>query len=351
VSVLESVLGILGATRACFSGDTLLLTDQGRKRIDAIRVGDKVLSRDEFDARGELAYKEVQEVFVRTGRVLRLTLIDNVVIRTTAEHPFWSVTQSKWTNAGEMVAGEILLSHDDQLVRVVDVEDTGEYATVYNLRVADYHTYFVGGEDWGFSVWAHNLNCGDTVQRTVNGNPESVVLPKINFPHLRNVEIDTARAAIIGFHILPAKAPPITSTATITIPHVKVLVRGGGKLVGATVEIKPSKVPASPHDMIQASVRVYDAQGNLLATKPHTTFFPPAWTTKQIETAVYSAYEAHYTAGGSPFAPRLQVTTPQHVNLEISVKESGNPPKLSDIPTAYPTTANPTLTQIHEPPP
>ncbi|MCZ2340833.1 MAG: HINT domain-containing protein, partial [Bacteroidales bacterium] len=27
---------------------------------------------------------------------------------------------------------------------------------VYNLRVADWHTYFVGGEDWGFSVWAHN---------------------------------------------------------------------------------------------------------------------------------------------------------------------------------------------------
>jgi hypothetical protein len=38
------------------------------------------------------------------------------------------------------------------------VEDTGAWATVYNLRVADYHTYFVGGEDWGFSVWAHNAD-------------------------------------------------------------------------------------------------------------------------------------------------------------------------------------------------
>jgi hypothetical protein len=27
---------------------------------------------------------------------------------------------------------------------------------VYNLRVSDYHTYFVGCLDWGFSVWAHN---------------------------------------------------------------------------------------------------------------------------------------------------------------------------------------------------
>ena len=30
---------------------------------------------------------------------------------------------------------------------------------VYNLRVADWHTYFVGCDEWGFSVWAHNANC------------------------------------------------------------------------------------------------------------------------------------------------------------------------------------------------
>ncbi|MEJ5277470.1 MAG: hypothetical protein WHU94_16335, partial [Thermogemmata sp.] len=27
---------------------------------------------------------------------------------------------------------------------------------LYNLRVADYHTYFVGDAHWDFSVWAHN---------------------------------------------------------------------------------------------------------------------------------------------------------------------------------------------------
>jgi hypothetical protein len=29
---------------------------------------------------------------------------------------------------------------------------------VYNLRVADHHTYFVGDEGWGFDVWVHNAN-------------------------------------------------------------------------------------------------------------------------------------------------------------------------------------------------
>ncbi len=33
------------------------------------------------------------------------------------------------------------------------------YQTLYNLKVSEYHTYFVGSEEWGFSVWSHNLNC------------------------------------------------------------------------------------------------------------------------------------------------------------------------------------------------
>jgi hypothetical protein len=39
------------------------------------------------------------------------------------------------------------------------VEESGRVTTVYNCRVADFHTYFVGGEDWRFSVWAHNASC------------------------------------------------------------------------------------------------------------------------------------------------------------------------------------------------
>ena len=32
--------------------------------------------------------------------------------------------------------------------------------TVYNLRIEEYHTYFVGSAEWGFSVWAHNADYG-----------------------------------------------------------------------------------------------------------------------------------------------------------------------------------------------
>jgi hypothetical protein len=43
------------------------------------------------------------------------------------------------------------------------VSDTGRLATVYNLEIEDDHTYFVGCDEWGFSVWAHNRDgCGGT---------------------------------------------------------------------------------------------------------------------------------------------------------------------------------------------
>jgi hypothetical protein len=37
-------------------------------------------------------------------------------------------------------------------VAVAEVYDTGQYETVYNCRVAEWHTYFVGGAEWGFAV-------------------------------------------------------------------------------------------------------------------------------------------------------------------------------------------------------
>ena len=40
------------------------------------------------------------------------------------------------------------------------VNDTSEWEVVYNLRIADYHTYFVGDDAWGWCAWAHNEYLG-----------------------------------------------------------------------------------------------------------------------------------------------------------------------------------------------
>jgi len=76
------------------------------------------------------------------------------VIRTTQEHPFF-VQGKGWTPAGEIKSGDVIRT-EEGWVPVSESKDTGQWETVYNLRVADFHTYFVGRPEWGFSVWAHN---------------------------------------------------------------------------------------------------------------------------------------------------------------------------------------------------
>jgi hypothetical protein len=139
---------------ACFTGDTPLLTPEGSKRIDQFQVGDLVLSRDEHDPDSPVLPKVVEEVFVRTGRILHLH-VGGRIIKTTPEHPLY-VRDRGWIAAAELAVGDLLCGHDGRLIVLDDVLDTGEHETVYNLHICDFHTYFVGAEEWGFSVWAHN---------------------------------------------------------------------------------------------------------------------------------------------------------------------------------------------------
>jgi len=46
--------------------------------------------------------------------------------------------------------GDMLRTADNRPVVVEGVAESGEVTTVYNFHVADYHTYYVGHESWGF---------------------------------------------------------------------------------------------------------------------------------------------------------------------------------------------------------
>jgi hypothetical protein len=148
---------------ACFIAGTLLKTETGWVAIEHLAVGDLILSRDESDPSGAVVSKVVEEVFVRSAPVLTVQ-VSGRVIGTTSEHPFW-VSGQGWTPARELRVGDLLVGHDGQMVRVESVEDSGQWAVVYNCRVADYHTYFVGSEEWGFSVWVHNAECAILIKQ------------------------------------------------------------------------------------------------------------------------------------------------------------------------------------------
>ena len=147
----------LAGFRTCFAPGTPLRTPDGSRYIEDIRVGDLVLSRDEHNCEGPVEAKVVDEVFGREG-LLWYVDANGRRIRTTAEHPFF-VAGRGWIPCHDLKVGDRLLTESGAWVTVEAVEDTGVWSTVYNLRVADYHTYFVGCDEWGFAVWAHNADC------------------------------------------------------------------------------------------------------------------------------------------------------------------------------------------------
>jgi hypothetical protein len=141
-------------SQACFAAGTPLLTPTGDKPIEQFKPGDWILTAPEEDPTAPTEAKQVEEVF-RNEAVLWQLCAGGKFILTTAEHPFWVVGRG-WTAARDLMPGDRLRSHDERWVTVEAARNLGEEASVYNLRIADYHTYFVGDESWGFSVWAHN---------------------------------------------------------------------------------------------------------------------------------------------------------------------------------------------------
>jgi hypothetical protein len=152
--------------RACFAAGTPMLTPDGSKAIEDFQVGDLILSRDEHRPDGPVEAKTVEEVFVNVAPILRVHVREQV-IRTTPEHPFFVQRLYKFVAAKKLQPGDLFLSDDGRWVEVAAIEETDEQETVYNLRVADYHTYFVGKPEWGFSVWAHNICDAKALARAI----------------------------------------------------------------------------------------------------------------------------------------------------------------------------------------
>ena len=158
LSALAASGSMADMLRPCFAAGTPLLTPDGSKPIEQFRPGDWVLAAPEDDPEGPVEPRMVEEVFQNYAPLLYLR-VGGRTIRTTAEHPFW-VRGRGWTQAHQLIAGDHLRSHDGRWVVLDAVVGGQEAARLYNMRIADYHTYFVGEPTWGFAVWSHNTRCG-----------------------------------------------------------------------------------------------------------------------------------------------------------------------------------------------
>ena len=154
INLVSIVFSMFNPT--CFTGDTEVYTSDGLVCIEEIQVGDSVWAYN--PETGETELKEVLNVWVKeTDEILHVSTSDGETIDTTTNHPFY-VEDKGWVAAGDLEIGDTLITADGDEVEVTDLEleKLAEPITVYNLEVADFHTYFVGE----YGVLVHNKYSG-----------------------------------------------------------------------------------------------------------------------------------------------------------------------------------------------
>ncbi|AVH68152.1 polymorphic toxin-type HINT domain-containing protein [Nostoc sp. 'Peltigera membranacea cyanobiont' N6] len=140
----------------CFVAGTEILTTEGIKNIEDIKVGDWVIA-DDPTTPGEIEARQVTDTFIRQTTALVDLYVDGEVISTTGEHPFWTPDKG-WVEAKDLQVGSLLQTEDGRVIDVDRVEKREGEFKVYNFKVENWHTYFVS--DLG--VLVHNANCGST---------------------------------------------------------------------------------------------------------------------------------------------------------------------------------------------
>ena len=152
-AVVGAVTGVVfvklsGAAKLCsFSGETpVLMADGSVEPIEKIKTGDSVVatSRDS----GVTTRRQVTALHVNADADLTDVTLEtadghHAKIHTTQNHPFWDVTAQAWVAAGQLQTGHELATPDGTQAKVADVSNFVGHETMYNLTVADIHTYYV----------------------------------------------------------------------------------------------------------------------------------------------------------------------------------------------------------------
>lgn len=181
--------------QTCFVAGTLVLTANGLMAIENIRVGDKVIATDPETF--ETSEKKVTEAFARKVNYLIHLVVGGEEIITTPNHPFY-VKDRGFVNAGELLIGDCLisLSKNEAFVERYQTEITETPIDVYNIKVEDYHTYYVGAR----RVLVHNANCivhddGSIEITDWEGYPENGIKPDGELKLIDGDDYSNARRA------------------------------------------------------------------------------------------------------------------------------------------------------------
>jgi RHS repeat-associated protein len=142
------------AQRLCFAAGTLVVTENGTKRIEEMQIGDKVWSYNEKTGKSEI--NTALDAFLSgyTDKIVEIKA-GGELIEATEDHPFY--IDNSWVKAKDLKEGTILTTKDGMKIKIdsVKVVKKGEKIPVYNITVDIAHTYYVTNS----KILVHNLKC------------------------------------------------------------------------------------------------------------------------------------------------------------------------------------------------
>src|SRR3989344_9002388 len=152
---INSLCYAIGTGPSSFMAGTIVSTPEGGKKIEDLKVGDRVISFTENTI--------VESIVSKTHKVRRDYYFDLVAgdyrVKVTAKHPFY-IGNDEFKTAEELEAGDnVYVLEKKSLVKkkVTSKTSIEKEADVYNLTVDGTNTYFAGG----FAVHNKGVECNN----------------------------------------------------------------------------------------------------------------------------------------------------------------------------------------------
>lgn len=144
----------------CLVAGTPIWTDRGAVPVEAVEVGDFVLTKN--PETGELNYHPVQATTIRDNEPVMKVVTSTGSIRGTGGHTFW-ISGHGWMKLRDVKPGQRFHGVSGP-VEILSLEEDGEEKT-YNLLVPKTHTYFVGEG----LVLSHDVTVAEPVDTIIPG--------------------------------------------------------------------------------------------------------------------------------------------------------------------------------------
>jgi RHS repeat-associated protein len=167
---LEGLLRRSGCLSNSFSGDTLVETEHGLRRIDEIKVDDLVMSRDLETGENELQPVSAVMTSTKLSELAVLTLESGAVIEATPEHLI--LADGDWVQAQHIEPGMVLSTQNGNAIKVAQTRRETRELAVYDLTIAKNRNFFVSKD----RVLVHNISpCEKAAQVLAKAVPKACV--------------------------------------------------------------------------------------------------------------------------------------------------------------------------------